>query len=312
MKTSLKTRRNFLVASASLFLLLLTSQTASAQKAYLTEEFSVSDNVNIEVRTSGGAIELIGENTDEVRVEMYVKKRGDYLSARDSDLDDWEITIEKDGNTVYAIAKREGKNRGWRNNNNESISFKVYGPKKASGVLKTSGGSIKLGNLDGDQYANTSGGTISADDIRGDVDLKTSGGSITVNNVDGTVDLNTSGGRIRGKNITGGVAARTSGGSITLEAVSGNVEAKTSGGAINAEVLNPDDYIELRTSGGSISVTVPRDKGYDVDLAGNRVRANLENFRGEFEKNDIEGELNGGGIKLYAKTSGGSVSLRYL
>jgi DUF4097 and DUF4098 domain-containing protein YvlB len=160
--------------------------------------------------------------------------------------------------------------------------------------------------------ARTSGGSIDVDNIGGDIKIRTSGGSITINDVEGTVEANTSGGRIRAENVTGGIDARTSGGSITLERVSGNVEAKTSGGSIDAEVINPDDYIELRTSGGSITVTVPKELGYDIDLGGNRVRADLYNFQGDLDKNDMEGKMNGGGTKLKARTSGGSVNLRYL
>lgn len=102
------------------FVLMMTVDTL-ARQAYSTQEFSVSDNSNIEVRTSGGSIEVFGENTDEVRVEMYVRKRGKLLDQGDTDLDEWDIRIEKQGSTVYAIAKREGRSWG---NNNLSISFK--------------------------------------------------------------------------------------------------------------------------------------------------------------------------------------------
>ncbi|MEQ9264087.1 MAG: DUF4097 family beta strand repeat-containing protein [Balneolaceae bacterium] len=297
-------------SAAALLVMLVSATSIVAQDAYLTEEFGVSNNVKVEVKTSGGSIEVVGENSDEVRVEMYVRKRGKYIDPDEADLKDWEITIEKSGNTVSAIAKREGRNR-WRSDN-YSISFKVYTPANAVTDLRTSGGSISLENLNGTQYAKTSGGSIKAESIGGDVELKTSGGAITINEIEGSVDANTSGGRIRAEDISGGITAKTSGGSITLAGISGNVEAKTSGGSINVEVLNPDNYIELRTSGGSISVTIPKDQGYDIDLDGNRVRADLENFRGAYEKDEIEGTLNGGGTKLTAKTSGGSVNLKYL
>lgn len=300
------------IVSAVAFLFLAISTTSAvAQDAYLTEEFGVSNNVKVEVRTSGGSIEVVGENTDEVRVEMYVRKRGKYIDRNEADLRNWEITIEKSGNTVSAIAKREGRNN-WRDRDNYSISFIVVTPVNATTDLRTSGGSLSLENLNGTQYAKTSGGSIKANDIYGDVELKTSGGAITIDSVEGSVDANTSGGRIRAEDVSGGISARTSGGSITLEGISGNVDAKTSGGSINVEVLNPENYIELRTSGGSISITIPKDQGYDIDLDGNRVRADLENFRGAYEKDEIEGTLNGGGTKLSAKTSGGSVNLKYL
>lgn len=309
MKSTKVFLKSVYAASFVAAIVLMMTVDSFARQAYTTQEFSVSDNSNIEVRTSGGSIEVFGENTDEVRVEMYVRKRGRLLDQGDTDLDEWDIRIEKEGNTVYAIAKREGRSWG---NNNLSISFKVYTPVKSKTDLRTSGGSLRLENLQGNQMARTSGGSIEADNIGGDIKLKTSGGSITINDIEGTVEANTSGGRIRAENVTGGIDARTSGGSITLERVSGNVEAKTSGGSIEAEVLDPDDFIELRTSGGSITVYVPKDLGYDIDLGGNRVRADLHNFQGEFDKNDMEGTMNGGGTKLRARTSGGSINLRYL
>jgi len=309
MKVKANFIKHLILCNVFVAVLILTSNESIAQEAYLTEEFSVSDNAKIEVSTSGGSIELVGENTDEVRVEMYVRKRGRELDRDDADLSNWEIRIEKEGNTVFAIAKREGRNWG---NNNISISFKVFAPNKSISDLRTSGGSISLENLIGDQIARTSGGSIQAENIDGEIQLKTSGGSITLADIDGFAEVNTSGGRIRGENITGGIDAKTSGGSITLDNISGNVEAKTSGGSIDAEVINPDAFIELRTSGGSITITVPKELGYDLDLDGNRVRADLYNFQGEFDKNDMKGTMNGGGTKVSAKTSGGSVNLRYL
>jgi len=294
----------------ALFGALIFTTSAFAQKPYMEQNFAVNDNVQIDVKTSGGSITVEGTNSDEVRVEMYVRKRGDYIEPGEADLDEWDITIDKRGNTVYAEAKRRNRN-SW-GNNNYSISFVVFAPTSATTDLNTSGGSISFENLVGNQMAKTSGGSITAIQIGGSIDVKTSGGSITIEEVEGYVEANTSGGRIRARDVTGGINARTSGGSITLDNISGNVEAKTSGGSIDAEVVNPDDFIELRTSGGSISITVPKDAGYDVELDGNRVRADLNNFRGEYDKNEIEGEMNGGGTRIKARTSGGSVTLRYL
>ena len=307
MMTHLRTKLVTLASFLAVFAVLAVN--IQALKAYVTEEFDVSDDVRVDVRTSGGFIEVYGKNTDEVKVEMIVRKRGRLMDRGDVDLDDWDIDISRTGNTVTASAKRRGRSWG---NNNVSISFKVYTPIRAITDLNTSGGSITLENLMGDQKARTSGGSLSAASIDGDLDLKTSGGSITIEDVQGFADVNTSGGRIRAENVTGGIKARTSGGSITLEEVNGNVEASTSGGSINAEIPEPDDFIELKTSGGSITITVPKDQGYEVDLDGNRVRADLKNFSGKYEKDEIKGTLNGGGTRIFARTSGGSVTLRYL
>lgn len=306
----IKTASNSRMWMVVLFGALIISTTATAQQPYMTDNFAVNDGVRIDVETSGGSIDVSGSNTDEVRVEMFVKRRGRYIKPGEADLDDWDINIEKSGNTVYATAKKKGRNN-W-GNNSYSISFIVYAPNSAQADVRTSGGSISLDNLSGSQNAKTSGGSITATQIGGNIDLKTSGGTITIEEIEGFVEANTSGGRISAIDITGGIDAKTSGGSITLENISGNVEAKTSGGSIDAEIVKPSDYIELKTSGGSIRITVPKDGGYDLELDGNSVNADLVDFRGEYERDEIEGTMNGGGTRVTAKTSGGSVTLRYL
>ena len=283
----------------------------SSDRAYRIESFPVSDGASVDVKTSGGSIQIVGKDTDEVTIEMYVKKGNKYLKQRDTDLDGWQINLSKSGNKVTASAIRES-GFGWNwGRNNESVAFIVYAPRVTKSTLKTSGGSIKFENLIGNQEGKTSGGSVSAASIFGDLNLATSGGSITVNEITGNVDAATSGGRIEAVNIEGNVDLKSSGGSITIESVGGSVLAKTSGGSINAEIDAPKGEIDLKTSGGSIRVTVPGNLGYDLDLRGNRVKASLENFKGKAERNQIEGTQNGGGISLVAKTSGGSVDLKY-
>lgn len=282
-----------------------------SDKAYDIKYFDTSGPVSLEVRTSGGSISVEGVEGSEARVEMYVRKKNRYIDAGDADLSEFDIDISASGNTITAVVKRES-NKRWNWNNTYSISFVVYTPHDTRSRLKTSGGSIKATDLNGSQELKTSGGSIRVKDIKGQTVLNTSGGSITINDLEGNVEAKTSGGRITADNIYGNAELRTSGGSIRVEDIVGNLEAKTSGGSIEATIPEPKEYIRLRTSGGSISINVPSDKGYDLDLDGNRVRAELRNFTGESERDEVNGRLNGGGTRIEAKTSGGSVRLNYL
>ncbi len=315
----MSSNRNYLIKfckSAALFLALIlagiqSSFAQSGENAYQTERFSINGPVSLQVNTSGGSISVIGSNQDEVKVEMYVRKRGKYMRAGEANLDDYNIDISQTGNTVQAIAERKSA-VGWGWENGYSISFVVYAPRETAADIKTSGGSLTAKNLTGAQALKTSGGSITTEGIKGNMELKTSGGSITMKEIQGNVDAKTSGGSIRGETIFGSLAVKTSGGSIRLSGLEGNVDAKTSGGSIRAEVLAPADFITLKTSGGSITLTVPKENGYEVDLDGNRVYAQLENFSGRAEKDEVKGTFNGGGTKVDAKTSGGSVRLKYL
>lgn len=297
-------------------MILIAAQTSVAQSkedVYRIEEFSVSGNVNLLVETSGGSIEVLGSSEDEVVVEMYVRRRGQYIEPGEANLDDYDISISQDGNTVKAIVDRKsGGVWNWNNRDSYSISFIVYTPKQTRTRLKTSGGSLVAKNLEGTQELRTSGGSITTEGIEGEMVLKTSGGSISIDDVRGNVEAKTSGGTIRANALFGNLDAHTSGGSISLKGIEGNVDARTSGGSINAEIVAPSENIDLKTSGGSITITVPKGNGYDIDLDGPRVYADLENFSGEAERDEIRGTFNGGGTKIKAKTSGGSVRLKYL
>lgn len=284
----------------------------SSSDIYKTESFSVQASPSVKINTSGGHIEVVGHSENEVRVEMHVRKGNRYYSASDTDLDDYEITIEKQGNTVTASAKKENSRGGWfRSGDNFSISFKVFTPESSLVDARTSGGHISAENLQNDLSARTSGGHVSVDRIVGSMDLRTSGGHIEILNSNGNAEARTSGGHIDAENTQGDLNLRTSGGHISLKDVQGAVSGRTSGGSITANLLEVTGRLDLRTSGGSIKVKVPSETGYDLNLKGNRVNVRLQNFTGDSERGRIIGEMNGGGHSIQARTSGGSVNVEF-
>lgn len=304
----------------SFLTMLLMVSTATAKTAttvkddpYRIEEFTMNGPGSLDVRTSGGHITVKASESSRVRVEMYVRKNGRDLSPSDTDLDDFEIDISQSGNTVRAIAKRDN-GKGWKfwNNNNLSISFVVYTPREMSTDLKTSGGHIETNGLSGNQKISTSGGHLKLSTLMGTVDARTSGGHIEISDFEGEMKARTSGGHIDVVNSSGSINLRTSGGHIDLERISGTVEASTSGGSINAEIASIGQFVDLRTSGGNVNISVPDGLGLDLDLRGSRVRTELKNFSGEVERDEVEGSVNGGGPKISARTSGGTVRVTFI
>ncbi|MDX1671111.1 MAG: DUF4097 family beta strand repeat-containing protein, partial [Balneolaceae bacterium] len=286
--------------------------TTQNEDPYRVEQFSFEGRGNLEVQTSGGHITVEGSKSNNVRVEMYVRKNGRYLTSADIDLDKYEIDISKSGNTVHAIARRKDRDN-WRlwNNNNISISFKVYTPREISADLRTSGGHISVNGLDGNQNVRTSGGHLELMNLKGTVEARTSGGHIEIADFSGRMTARTSGGHINLAHAEGDIEVRTSGGHISLDNTSGTVSARTSGGSINADLQSIGRYVELRTSGGHVKVNVPGGIGLDLDLKGSRVKTKLQNFSGEVEHDEVQGSINGGGPRLTARTSGGTVSISF-
>lgn len=299
----------------SLLVLILVASISSAfaqpdlGKPYRVETFKTDGSARLEIKTSGGHIYLGQGKTDDVVVEMYVRKNNTSYAEGEVNLDDFTISIQKMGNMIHAIAKRENDRSILDWGSTYSIHFVVYAPKKVNADIKTSGGHITLSSLDGQILAKTSGGHISVDDVSGNVEITTSGGNIAVNHFKGLLKASTSGGGISFTDVAGDLEFKTSGGNLNLERISGSIKGKTSGGNISAEILSITRVCELKTSGGNIKIQLPASEGFDIEAEGSRVSSNLTNFSGKTEKDEISGKVRGGGSQVELKTSGGSITI---
>ncbi|WP_375447189.1 DUF4097 domain-containing protein [uncultured Fibrella sp.] len=352
----MKTASATLLASALVVTSMLTTMAFSTEDAdiqigsfdetpYKTQTFKGVSALRSQ--TSGGSLLVEGGSGSEARVEMYVHSNNwngtNDLSKEEIEerLENYDITIRQEGNTLVATAKQ--KNGSWNWKKGLSISFKFYTPRALATNISTSGGSIKMSHLTGQQQFRTSGGSMQLSDLKGDIegstsggsikltdchnqiDLETSGGSIEAANSDGTINLNTSGGSIRltglngvikaktsggsinGEGIDGELVTSTSGGSIRIRSMAGSIDAETSAGSVEVAMSRVDKFVKLETSAGSVRVQMPMNKGMDLDLSGNRVSAPLTNFSGSAEKDRIVGKMNGGGIPVRLTANSGSV-----
>lgn len=297
------------------------------------------------VKTSGGSISVSGASGEAARVEVFVHGNNHELTREEikKRLDeDYDLQVSVSNHEVHASAKRKhegGINWDWRRQ--LSISFKVYVPRQVATHLNTSGGSIHLDNLSGDENFSTSGGSLHVDHLTGvikgetsggsiqvsnsgdNITLETSGGSISASNCNGKIKLetsggslhlaglkgminaNTSGGSIQASNIEGELITGTSGGSVNLTQMACSLEASTSGGSMNVELSHVGKYVKLDVSGGHVNLRLPSKQGLDLNLSANRInKPEMSNFNGEWEKDHVKGSLNGGGVPVHVDASG--------
>ena len=320
---------------------------SSDKEPFFTKDFSETFLNALKVQTSGGSITVEGTRSSGVRVEMYVQPNNwNDRDITDKEIEErlnrYDITIRREGNTVVALARpKDSNNMNWKKG--LSIAFKVFTPRNFTTDLKTSGGSIRLASLTGEQnfatsggsihvndlkgtvqgrtsggsieaincsddvYLTTSGGSIKAEKLLGNINLKTSGGSISLDDLNGKIEATTSGGGVRADGIRGDLLARTSGGSIRMKNLAASVTASTSAGSIEADFDQLGEFVSLTTSSGSVRVNMPLNKGLDLDLRGNKVSIDLKNFDGRMDKDRVQGSLNGGGIPVKLTASSGSV-----
>src|SRR5438552_246080 len=215
----------------------------------------------------------------------------------------------------------------------------------------TGGGHINVGNIAGDASLRTGGGHIRAGQIGGRAELDTAGGNITVAHAGSYVSVRTGGGQIDFGEVRGSVHAQTGGGgirvmyvsgpmelesssgSICLTRVAGALQAATSGGTITAWI-NPDPpsgggnvrlagASQLASGNGDILVFLPRNLAATIDATvANGGEPHIEadpalhmtmqasaNGSGTAHGMAV---LNGGGVPLKLKTTGGKIRLQFL
>ncbi|MBL4676657.1 MAG: hypothetical protein JKY70_10715 [Mucilaginibacter sp.] len=288
-----------------LFLLASGSLAASAQTdktPYYTRSLANDGIKNVIVSTSGGSIMVTGAGQQQPHIDVFVVGNNNQDLTKDEIKkrleEDYILDIDIQNGQLKATAKNRRNNMNWKRS--LSIGFKVYVNAQTSTNLNTSGGSIRIDNLNGTQNFETSGGSLSVANVTGNIkgetgggsinvtnsrntiDLETSGGSITANNcsgnikletsggslnladLKGTINAETSGGSIKGNNVDGELITSTSGGSINLMAISGSVNASTSGGSVHVQMAKLGKYIKLETSAGHIDLAVPAKSAMNV------------------------------------------------
>jgi len=307
--------------------------------------------VEVETSGGNISVESVAAGQSRVEVFIWASngRNGGNLSKDEIQkrLDElYDLKIDVVGDKLTAIAKPKKNNMNWKNG--LSISFKVFVTKEVSTHLSTSGGNIDLQGVNGTQKITTSGGNLTIGNVKGKLRGTTSGGNIHVKESDNDIDLTTSGGNIEAVNCTGTMRLVTSGGSLKLENLDGNVEATTSGGNVHANdikgdleantsggnidlkglacnlatstsggdirvaIKTPGKFIKIRNSGGKIELELPAGKGYDLDLSGDKVKAdNLGNFNGKVTDDEINGKSNGGGTQVTANASSGKILLTF-
>jgi hypothetical protein len=303
---------------------------------YMTKSLSGNTIKDVFVNTSGGSISVSGAAGEAPRVEVYIQGNNVIGSISKEEIEkrlqNYELSVTVTGGEVHATAKNKHNFSNWKNS--LSIGFKVFVPKQVNTNLNTSGGSIHMDNLSGNEKFETSGGSLHVDKLTGIIKGETSGGSIHVSNSGSDINLETSGGSIEATNCNGKIHLETSGGSLRLTDLKGTIDANTSGGSINANniagefktgtsggsinLTNLACALDASTSGGSfhaqfnsvgkyvkvdvsghVDLSLPSKQGFDLDLRADRVEANFtSNFSGTKEKEKIEGKLNGGGSSV--------------
>ncbi|HTG35833.1 MAG TPA: DUF4097 family beta strand repeat-containing protein [Thermoanaerobaculia bacterium] len=145
------------------------------------------------------------------------------------------------------------------------------------------------------------------------LDIESSNGAIAVTGTQGNAHLKSSNGGLSAREVSGDLSLDTTNGGITVARSAGSLKAETTNGAIDAELteLSRGD-LSLESTNGGIAVRLPRDARFSVDAATSNggVRSDFSVEGGKPGKRSLKGEINGGGARLFIRTSNGSIAIR--
>jgi hypothetical protein len=248
--------------------------------------FDVTPGSRVAVDMAGGTVQTTLAPPGHVRVVVTVDAYARSSEDAAELLRDYDVTTAQEAGTV-AVAVRDHRGRTY--------------PRLITGWFRRVRLAARL-------------------DVPGDValDLATSGGRVEVRGQRAAeTRARTSGGSVRADGGTGAMTFETSGGSIDVGTASGPLSAHTSGGSIRVAYIGPSAApIELVTSGGSISAGIDRTATLDISAdtsgggvdAGDLSTAQVTEDAGR-RPSQYAGLMNGGGGRLRARTSGGSIRL---
>ena len=230
-----------------LILLVLLIFAPIVTKEITKKEFKVREGQRLDVNLkSGGSVQITG--WDRSLAKIVVTTHNKYA--------DYDVVCKKTPSGVK-IESRYGKGRSRKNG---GVAVDVYVPEKFDIQVRTSGGSIKINQINGDIRGKTMGGSLKLTRLKGKIDLTTMGGSISLTDSDVDGRLKTMGGRVMLENVIGDVNGSSMGGNVVYKNVTRRagkttgkaVSISTMGGAINVE--DAANGANVHTMGGKIHI----------------------------------------------------------
>jgi hypothetical protein len=245
----------------------------------------------LRVDNANGKTRVIGEDRDDIRIEMTKVARAESEEEAAMLLEDIRLVAREDEEFLLIEFDIPGR---WNRKGRVDIELRV--PRKLRVEVIAANGRICLEGLRGQVRAKSSNGPIRITDVIGDVSVATSNAKVKTNCT------------------CGRLTARCSNGKIQLDDHRGSVDASTSNGTISCDVEElGDEGVVLATSNGRITLELPEDVDGDVDIrVDNGVIRTGRQFGGDATERSgrVKGTLGRGGIPIRLRASNGTISLR--
>ena len=289
-----------------------TAEAASGTRDEIEKSFPVKPGGTLSFDADLANVEITTSDTETVRVEFTREFKVDTAQELDELRNKLSIEMGQTGNTVK-VTVRFADDRQQRDRNKVRLDFRIAMPRRFNLDLRT-GGSAKVGDLDGAAKALTLGGSLKLGDVTGPVALTSKGGSLSLGDVGGDLEARASGGSVKAGRVKGKALAVAEGGSVSIEEAAELVEATAQGGSVKTSISKPPrSACKITANAGSIDLRLPASTAVSIDAACT-AGGIMSDFpvagNGSSDRTRLKGEINGGGPAFVLRATAGSIHLR--
>jgi len=304
---------------------------AGGPEGMFDRELTVSGPVELEVQSGSGDIQVRTGSDSGVHVHGRVRASGGFVSFSGESAADHihrieaNPPIEQSGNTI-TVGERN-RTRGW---DGISISYEITVPANTRVKANSGSGDLTIGEVAGPVTVSTGSGDIRVTRIAEAVQARSGSGEIEVGGARSVV-ANTGSGNVRASAVRGDVEARsgsgdisvaqeaageanigTGSGNVTLTGARGAVRAHTSSGDVTIEGAPAAEW-EISASSGDVRLRLPAQAAFDLNAhtGSGHIDTSLPiTTSGRLAKNELRGQVRGGGPRVQVSTSSGSIEIR--
>jgi hypothetical protein len=201
------------------------------------------------------------------------------------DAEDCEFQMNKIPGGVRIRSLYKGRAQSY----STDFHFELSVPKTFNVVLNSSGGDVRIVNVNGQFEGTTGGGEIFIENAKGKVSLSTGGGEIRIIHSQMSGEVSTGGGNIHFDDVTGDIDGSTGSGSVIRNGNQSHLEPssfKEEQGELRIEKAGGDIYIENAPNG-----IYANTGGGEIRVGSAKHSATLQTGGGDIRIDQLNGQL---------------------
>ena len=158
----------------SMLLMLVSGFAMAGSSDKIDREFDLATGGEVTLKNINGSVVIHGWDKSNVRVVAIKKARGSNAAGK---MERTEVRIDATSDRIDIETFRTTKAKKW--NNNVSVKYELWVPHEVEINARTTNGSVKVYDINGNLNARTTNGSVTLEGVEGSVNAHTTNGNVT-------------------------------------------------------------------------------------------------------------------------------------